>query len=189
MPALTLTLGNVYIYTNHDLESFDLSALETVKGSIIVTNNIVLPTFTFPSVVSVGLEAPDAALGGNIYVTGNELLTDFALPALYEIGDFLEVNSNVLLATIDAPTMFTIGKGLRVINNPSLTSWTFDALAWVGTNVRVEYNSAFPQCLAEALVTAIESKGALGGEFHSTGNQAGCTCEQSGETWEASCPD
>ena len=180
--------NKIQLYENHNLTFFDLSQLETAKGSIIVTNNLSLPEFDFPMVTTIGLEPDDESLGGNLYVTGNDILTHFDVPKLTEIGDFLEVNSNLVLPSMTYPLMGKIGKGLRILNNPKLDTWDVSSLTSIGTNLRIEYNTSFPECLAADLAATLQGLGALGGLYHSTGNNEECVCTEVDGMLEASCP-
>ena len=86
------------------------------------------------------------------------------------------------------PLMETIGKGMRILNNPLLDTWDVSALNSVGTNLRVEFNASFPECLAADLAATLQSLGALGGLYHSSGNNEACVCNEVDGVLEASCP-
>ncbi len=184
----------------------DSAGLETLQGVTEVAGTLEVKA---PELTSVCL--PElTSVGGDLSVTGNDVMTSLSLPGLTSVGGYLEVNHNASLTSFELPALAGSGGNLQVYDNTTLTMFSLPALASIGgsfgvtdnaaltsfpaprlTSVngwfRVHDNAALPQCLVDALVEQVRAAEGIGGETTTRLNNT-CVCEEVGGVLEATCP-
>lgn len=126
-----------------------------------------------------GAIAGCTAIGGNLSLTGNDLVA-VELPRLTRVDGFLTVWGNAALTRVSLPNLARVGGFLEVSANRALT--ILDLPALVSVNERdvtavhdlvIRDNAALPNCRAVAVHDRLRANG-FQGSASISGNAASC---------------
>lgn len=143
LPALATVSSFVYIIGNEGLVHLGLPVLTTLNGSLQIVTNVAL--------TEIDLSSLSNALGGGLYISNNDALSDITLPQL-ESATALRFESSTELVSIQLPLLTTI-TDLSLWNCPALTTLSAPQLATVVGTLGVTRNAALTTLGLPALET------------------------------------
>jgi hypothetical protein len=144
--------GSFKVETHSDPDS--LRPYQRIEGDLVVEA---------PGLVRIELPTI-AAVGSDLFVSGNSALSELSLPALVEVGGGIYLWDNAVLSTTEGlKRVQSIGGDLHVTNNAQLTRVTFGPVTTV-KSLRIEGN---PQLVR---LDGLRSLREVGGDLIVDGN-------------------